>query len=202
MTLLSLTFSETMSGHFALGVTDTAEGARLGKQNNTSLAMHAEVGIDDLDRFIRDPEHLGSLRGSIDFTPFGIGIQAPSGVFNLFKPTDDPDLTHMVYELAFQHQGQDYYLAGHKSVKDDPGFDLWSDTTTLYTTLHEGQDQHGRVVGAGVLTLGVRQLAMLLSTVAVPNAANLAGKLAAVAKFACFFAGRLWTGYVVPKFRK
>lgn len=108
----------------------------------------------------------------------------------------------MVYELAFQHQGQDYYLAGHKEVKDDPGFDLWSDTTTLYTTLHEGQDKQGRIVGAGVLTLGIRQLATLLSTVAVPNATNLAGKLAAIAKFGCFFAGRLWTSYVVPKFRK
>ena len=121
MTKQTLTFSETMSGPFALGVTDTAEGVRLGQQNNTSLAMHAQVGIDDLDRFIRDPEHLGSLRGSIDFAPFGIGIQAPSGVFNLFKPTNDPDLTYMVYELAFQHQGQDYYLAGHKEVKDDRG---------------------------------------------------------------------------------
>jgi cholesterol oxidase len=202
MTKLTLTFKETMSGYFALGAADTAEGAKLGKQNNTSLAMHAEVGIEDLDRFISDPNHTGSLKGTLDFGPFGTGIQAPAGVFNLFKPTDDPDMTYMVYELAFQHQGQDYYLAGHKNVRDDSGFDLWSDTTTLYTTLHEGRDKTGKVVGAGILTLGVKQLADLLSTVEVPNAANLGEKLEAIQKFGRFFAGKLWDSYVIPKFGK
>jgi len=29
-------------------------------------------------------------------------------------------------------------LVGHKQVRDDPGFDLWSDTSTLYTRLLAG----------------------------------------------------------------
>ncbi|MGX2032120.1 MULTISPECIES: GMC family oxidoreductase [Methylocaldum] len=200
MTILSLTFKETMSGYFALGASDTAEGAQRGKQDGTTLAMHAEVGIDDLDRFVSDPDHLGSLKGTIDFAPLGMGIEAPTGVFNLFKPTDNPDMTYMVYELAFHNQGEDYYLAGHKDVRDDSGFDLWSDTTTLYTTLHRGKDKTGPVIGAGILTLGIKQLADLLSTIEVPNAENLAEKAAAVEKFGRFFAGKLWDAYVIPKF--
>lgn len=199
---MSLTFNETMSGYFTLGVTDPAEGANVGKQNNTELAMHAKVSLDDLDRFLSDPNHLGSLTGTIDFPPFGTGIAANSGVFNLFKPTDDPDMTYMVYELAFQHQGQDYYLAGHKNVKDDPGFDLWSDTTTLYTCLHQGKDKSGPIVGAGILTLGVKQLADLLSTIEVPGATSLVEKARAIEKFGAFFAGKLWDSYIIPKFGK
>ena len=38
---------------------------------------------------------------------------------------------------------------------DDPGFDLWADTTTLFTRLHKGTDATGPVIGSGVLTLGV-----------------------------------------------
>lgn len=200
MTALSLTFKETMSGYFALGVSDAAQGAQRGQQDNTMLTMHAKVSIDDLDRFISDPDHLASLQGTIDFPPLGMDIEAPTGIFNLFKPTDDPNMTYMVYELAFRYEGQDYYLAGHKEVRDDSGFDLWSDTTTLYTTLHQGKDKHGSVIGAGILTLGVKQLANLLSTIKVPNAENLTQKVAAIEKFGRFFAGKLWDAYVIPKF--
>jgi cholesterol oxidase len=91
---MSLTFKETMSGYFALGAADPTEGANVGKQNGTRLAMHAKVSLDDLDRFLSDPNHLGSLTGTIDFPPLGMGITANSGVFNLFKPTDDPDMTY------------------------------------------------------------------------------------------------------------
>ena len=65
----SLTFKETMSGYFALGATDPAAGVQEGKQNGTTLAMHARVSLDDLDRFLSDPTHLGSLTGTIDFPP-------------------------------------------------------------------------------------------------------------------------------------
>ena len=131
-----------------------------------------------------------------------MGIVANNGVFNLFKPTDDPDTTYMVYELAFQHEGKDYYLAGHKNVRDDHGFDLWSDTTTLYTCLYQGKNKQGPIVGAGILTLGVKQLTDLLSTIEVPGAASLAEKTRAIEKFGAFFAGKLWDTYVIPKFGK
>ena len=106
-------FDETMAGPFALGVTDTNEGADRGKSDKTTLSMHASVAIDDVDAFVADPNHLGSLTGTIDFGPFGNGLKAESGVFNLFSPTDHPDTKHMIYELAFEHEGKPLYLAGH-----------------------------------------------------------------------------------------
>jgi len=132
----------------------------------------------------------------LHFLPLGMGIKAHTGVFNLFSPTDYPKLKLMVYELGFEHNGQQYYLAGKKEVRDDPGFDLWSDTTTLYTQLHKGTDKNGAVVGAGILTLGVADLIKLVSTMVVTNAGSGADKLNTIAKFGRFFMGELWDSYV------
>ena len=192
---LGITFRETMKGGFSLENTDPRSGEKQGNDQNSHLAMHATIKIHDLERFISDPNHLGSITGHIDFTPFGENIPAKSGVFNLFSPTDQPKLKLMVYELAFQHEGQDYYLAGKKEVRDDPGFDLWADTTTLYTRLHQGTDKSAPVVGAGVLSLNVAELAKLVSTMRVTNSDSLSEKTKALFDFGKFFLGELWDSY-------
>ena len=190
-----ITFSETMSGPFAFGESDTEAGRENGRREGTRLTMNARVAVPDLDSFIADPAHLGELSGTVDVPGLGAGLTASRGVFNLFSPTDDPGMKHMVYELAVEPGGTPYYVAGHKRVHDDRGFDLWSDTTTLHTTLHEGHDKTGNIVGAGVLTLGVPDLAALLSTVRVTGADDPLEKAATVAKFGQFFMGELWDTY-------
>lgn len=191
-----VTFRETMEGPFALGPTDPQAGFDQGKTDGHHLAMHATITIHDLARFIDDPNHTGSIAATIDFTPFGEAIPSRRGVFNLFSPTDDPETKRMVYELAFRHGDEDYYLAGHKTVRDDPGFDLWKDTTTLFTTLHKGADKTAPVVGAGILSLGMGDLAKLVSTMRAIHADSLAEKTKALASFGSFFMGELWNSYV------
>ncbi len=144
---LGLTFRETMAGGFALGETDPAAGERRGKREGTELSLHATINIRNVKRFIDDPNHTGNITGHIDFMPFGENIPTKTGVFNLFTPTDRPKLKLMVYELGFEHDGEHYYLAGRKEVRDDPGFDLWQDTTTLFTRMHKGPDDTGPIVG-------------------------------------------------------
>ena len=192
---LGVTFRETMRGGFALGETEPQAGEKKGKAEDSNLSMNATIDIRDLNRFIADPNHLGSITGHINFTPFGENIPAQSGVFNLFSPTDRPKLKLMVYELAFQHEGQDYYLAGKKEVRDDPRIDLWKDTTTLYTRLHKGTDRSAPVVGAGVLSLNVKELTKLVSTMRVTNADSLSDKTKALFDFGKFFLGELWDSY-------
>lgn len=190
-----LTFDETMSGAFALGEDDPARGYEVGQQNDTQLALHASVYIDDVARFADDPDHEGQLSGSIEFGPFGGRVSATHGVFKLFSPGDEEDTKWMVYELAFSHEGQHYYLAGKKDVHDDPGVDLWSDTTTLYTRLHEGQDASGPVVGAGILNLGVDDLIDLVSTMRVTNVDSASDRAKVFSTFGRLFLGELWDSY-------
>ena len=190
-----ITFREMMTGPFALGETDPERGAARGSAERTTLTMHATVTVHDVDRFIADPEHAGSLLGDIDFTPFGAGMPSSAGVFNLFAPASVQGMKYMIYGLAFTHGGKPYYLAGKKHVRDDAGIDLLSDTTTLYTTLHDGRDATGKVVGAGVLRLGMGDFAKLLTTVRPTGAHQVTDGTAAVLKFTKFFAGQLMETY-------
>ncbi|MGE0451622.1 MAG: patatin-like phospholipase family protein [Vicinamibacterales bacterium] len=195
-TPVGISFRETMSGPFALGETDPKAGEAAGKRAGTELSMHASVEVSDLDGFVEDATHTGSITGRVDFKPFAMQMPADRGVFRLFSPTDRPNMRHMVYELAFQHQGEDYYLAGSKEVQNDHhGTDLWKDTTTLFTRLHRGTDATGPVIGAGVLRLGIPDLAKLTSTIRVTNATGAGERLKALSTFGRFFMGSLWDTY-------
>ena len=192
---LGITFRETMAGGFALSETDPQAGERKGKAAGTILSMHNTINIRDLSRFIADPNHAGSISAHIDFAPFGENIPAKSGIFNLFSPAERSNLKLMIYELAFEHAGREYYLAGKKEVRDDPGFDLWKDTTTLYVQLHEGTNKTGAVVGAGILSLGPPEVMRLVSTMRVTNAKSTRDQAQAMLDFGHFFMGELWDTY-------
>lgn len=182
-----IAFRETMQGGFALGVTDPQAGARSTEQ----LAIHASVAISDLDRFIADRNEVGHLSGEVEFGPLGGRCQATQGLFQLFSPGRDGITRRMVYELSFTAKGRPHYLAGEKLVHDDPGFDLWSDTTTLYTRLHEGGDKSGPVIGAGILKLGIPQLLAMVGTMEATGE----GGIGTVMRFGAFFFGQLWDIY-------
>ena len=190
-----VTFRETMAGGFALGATEPREGEQAGERDGTPLTMNAAVLIRDLDGFVGDPGHAGELVGHVTFPPLGENLPARSGSFNLFSPADRPDTKWMVYELGFTVGGRDYYLAGKKEIRDDPGLDLWRDTTTLHARLHEGTDATGPVIGAGVLHLKPAELLKLVSSLSATNAGTAAGQSQALRKFGRFFLGDLWESY-------
>jgi cholesterol oxidase len=182
-----------MSGPFALGDVDPEQGRRTGARTGTELAMHATIRIPDVEHFEADPNHEGQIEGTIDFPPMGMGMPSTGGRFNLFSPEGDAARRRMVYELAFTHESEDYYLAGFKDVHDDPGIDAWSDTTTLFTRLYRGRDANGSVVGAGVLRLGVDEMEGIISTLGVTGAEGVGARARAVAAGGRLVRGHLWT---------
>jgi len=188
-----ITFRETMAGGFALGTGDPETGAK----SKDQLAMHATIQIHDIDAFIADPQHKAQLGGSIDFAPLGLGLQADRGVFGLFSPSGDPALTYMVYELGFALAGKRWYLAGKKHVKLGSPLRLWGETTTLFTTLHQGADASAPVAGAGVLSLGVVDLLKLLGTLEATDSDSFLESASAKAKFFGFFSQELTRTYVL-----
>jgi hypothetical protein len=190
-----IAFHETMEGPFALGETDPHAGAEAGKTAGTMLSIACSITIHNLDHFMSDPDHHGDITGHVSFTTLGENLPAKSGMFNLFSPTHDPTEKLMVYELAFAHDGQGYYLTGRKNVRHDPVFDILRDTTTLYTTLHLGTDQSGPIVGAGILTIDIDRLMKLVSSMQVLHVHSTADKARALLQFGRFFLGELWDIY-------
>ncbi|MDC3960662.1 patatin-like phospholipase family protein [Polyangium jinanense] len=186
-----LAFRETMSGPLALGETDPVAGA--GSNRADPFTFHATISVDDMDAFIQDPQHAARLVAHVSFPPFGDDIPVKRGSFNLFRSGDTPNTRLMTYGMAFDHQGREYYLAGTKTIRDDAGPDLWRDTTRLYCHLHEGPDERGPVVGAGVLELGVRDVLDLVSS--MRSFRGEGEGLKAVARFGQFFFGTLWDVY-------
>jgi predicted acylesterase/phospholipase RssA len=194
-TPLGITFAETMSGGLTMGTTDQKAGEKQGEKDGNTFAMHGTINIRDIRKFIADPAHAGEIHGSIDYPPLGTGMPSKVGVFNLFSPTDMPNMKFMVYEMGFTAGGRDYYFAGRKEVHDDRGFDLWSDTTTLYTNLHAGTDKTGPIIGAGILHLSLAQLTKMVPTFAATGAASAKDKMEAINAFGKFFMGELWDTY-------
>jgi predicted acylesterase/phospholipase RssA len=193
---IGITFRETMAGGIALGEADPVAGEVRGKRDGTIFTMHATIDIRDLGAFIADSKHGGRITGHVTYPPLGENIPAGTGVFQLFSPTEDPRMKYMVYELGFEKDGNNYYLAGRKEVRDDPGLDLWKDTTTLFTQLHKGADKTGPVVGAGILSLGLSDLGRLVSTMHATGADSIEEASKAVLEFGRFFVGELWDSYV------
>ncbi|MCK2219176.1 hypothetical protein MF672_036085 [Actinomadura sp. ATCC 31491] len=179
-----------------MGYTDPRDGARVGRRTRWRLTLRATVTVDDIDAFVRDPFHPGTLRGEIELPGVENRVPFHDGLFRLFAPSGEPDLTLLVYEAPFVHDGQAYYLAGRKDVRDDLGFDLWPDTTTLEVRLHRGPDARGEVVGAGVLRLGVADLAALLMSMRARNASSPLEAARVFGRFGALFARNLRDSYL------
>jgi hypothetical protein len=160
-----MTFQETMSGPFAMGVSDAAEGARVGQRTDWHLALHLTVTIDDMAAFVEEPRPPARLSGEVELPGVPGRLPISEGTFELFPPSDSGTL--MSYTVEFWHQNTHYHLLGRKASGKRPSLrELWSDTTTLDVHLHRNaQFSNGYIAGAGVLRLTPFQLAKCLASI-------------------------------------
>lgn len=199
---VGIEFTEKMRGHVSRAVTDAPrdakdarylEGERLGREARTADAgpvdFRLTIVVDDLDRFLADESHEARCEGYVDGL-FGRRQLVEEGRFNLFV-AKGPKEKRMLYRLVFDDaSGERLVLDGFKEIKDDVGFDVIEDTTTLFTTISRASD--GAVVAQGVLHVGLADFVRQLSTMAARNASGLAEGTRALARFGKFFAGSLW----------
>ncbi|MEV1175624.1 GMC oxidoreductase, partial [Nonomuraea sp. NPDC049784] len=193
-----LSFTEEMRGHIMPGSTDPDEGERLGRANEHRLAVHLTITADDVERFVADAGHEGSAAGWVSCPVLGGGrLPVRAGWFNLFVAGDDPSRRRMLYRLHFTGDGgAPLTLTGHKDVHDDPGADVWRDTSTLYVRILRGHtapagDAGAEVVAAGVIRILLPDFMHQLTTFRTwgPDGA------AALVRFGRFFLGELWDAY-------
>lgn len=196
----SLEFTEEMKGYISFGELDAEGGARKGKASDTSLMFHLRIVVDDVDRFIADPAHPASATGWVRCEELGGRLPVERGRFNLFVGSGDPALKKMRYRLYFSDGvGNPLTLTGFKDVADDPGIDLWSDTTTLYVRVLRGHVDADAEAGAAVSAAGILHIHMLdfarqLTTFRV-HGPGIAARTRALADFGQLFLGELWDLY-------
>ncbi|MDQ3223269.1 MAG: GMC oxidoreductase, partial [Gemmatimonadota bacterium] len=193
---LGIQFSETMKGYISTQITDDYQAAaNRGKDVGSSFSFTLTIISDDLDRMLADPKAQARMMGTVNAPALSPDpITVTEGVFNLF--VDDPDRVdgrQMRYRMKLStEEGRCYYFVGFKSIHDDRGLDVWSDTTTLYVTVHEGDNDAGHVVAKGILTIHPEDFMIQLTTMKVLNATSVPQRLAATARFGQFFAGALF----------
>ena len=92
-------------------------------------------------------------------------------------------------------EGKQFYFEGFKLIHNDPGFDLWEDTTTLFVSIFEGDNNTCPVVSKGILKIKPVDLTKQMVSIKVDNAATLQDETKWKAKFAKFFSGNIFDIY-------
>jgi cholesterol oxidase len=195
----SLEFTEEMKGFVTLDETDTQRGYDRGRADETKLMFRLTIRTEDVDTFVAEPSHQAGADGYVDCDLFGGRRPVEKGVFNLFVG-DRPDERRMLYRLFFADSaGHPLTLSGFKDVRDDPGFDVWRDTSTLFTTIYAGhvgpdEESAARAVAAGIITIHIPDFVKQLTTFRVsgPGAGSIP---AGLEKFGRLFLGQLWGVY-------
>jgi cholesterol oxidase len=196
----SVQFTEEMLGHVTFGESDFARGAAPERDGAGALKFHLTIVVDDIERFGTDPTRRAGAHGYLDCDALGGRLPVEHGVFNLFVDTE-PGVKRMLYRLHFRDgTGHPLTLSGFKLVKDDAGFDVWKDTTTLFTRVLRGhvdeqQEPSAEIVASGVLRIRIRDFARQLTTFRA-GGEGAGARLGALAKFGTIFLGQLAEAYL------
>ena len=197
---LTLQFTERMTGHCATSILSGYRAAEEdGRAKGQECSFLLTIRSDDLERMIDDDSHEATIIGTVDCPALSAeALTASNGRFNLFKEDESEEgLKRMIYRFNLVSvEGARYYFNGFKLIKDEKGVDLWSDTTTLYITIHQGEDAQGPVAAKGILYIAKEDFATQMRTV---ESRTSDGKqsLEGTARLGAFFFRELWDTYGV-----
>lgn len=197
-------FTEDMKGYVAAGQHATQAGHDQGKLENCWLNFRLTIRTEDLARFLDDANHPAQAIGYVEGPLIGGRRPVLKGEFNLFAESGDRNRKTMLYRLFFEDAaGRPMTLSGTKQIQNNPGPDLWSDTTTLHTNLFPGHLAHDEEAGTPPAASGLLHILpldfMRQLTTFRADADSLGERLAAIARFGSFFAGALWDTHGLPR---
>jgi cholesterol oxidase len=194
----SLEFTEKMRGFITFGEDDFDRGFRQGKRSRTPLMFHLTILMDDIERFIEDEQHPGTITGHVQCDALGGRLEVERGWFNLFVEAGEHGERKLMKYRLHLHDGEGHpiTLRGYKDVENDPGFDLWPDTSTLFTHIYAGHvepkgDEDAEIVASGILHIRPTDFAVQMTTLRV----HPAHRVDAIGRFGALFAGDLWEVY-------
>jgi cholesterol oxidase len=222
---LGVRFSESMRGYFSTKVTDDRDeayqrGMEQGRAEGSPFQFIVTITSDDLERTISDVNYASPLIGTVTAPALSLHpLTVTHGEFNYFledkyggkavgllsrvlqffgfnRSKARVETKRMQYKMRLTStEGQTYYFHGFKVIRNDPGPDCWSDATTLYITIHRGENRQGKVIGKGILSIPLATFMRQMTTMQVTNASGLAERWDAMLRFGRFFSGQLIDTY-------
>jgi hypothetical protein len=171
---LAVRFTEKLNGFVSFG------GAE-----NTSITIHLDVSIEDLDEFLDLPEHRALLQGTIECDRLGGKLPIDRGSLQVFVDSGDPTQKQTRYEISFRDKsGGAVTLTAAKNLvnQSNAGHEL----STATVTLSGG--------GAGIVRSSLLDDIEQMASVRV-DAPSATARAHALARFGAFYFGRLWDVY-------
>lgn len=222
---IGIRFSESMRGYFSTEVTDDTDeafqrGADRGRMEGSPFQFILTIISDDLERTVSDVNYASPIIGTVTAPALSPEpLTVTHGEFNYFLEGSDGPISEgllrrllrflgfsgskdsaenkrMQYKMRLTAgDGKSYYFHGFKIIHNDPGPDCWSDATTLYITIYQGDNMLGKVIGKGILSIPLASFMRQMTTMQVTNARGLAERWDAMLRFGRFFGGHLIDTY-------
>lgn len=93
----------------------------------------------------------------------------------------------MVYRMILNtEEGKKYLFVGAKWIQNDGLTNIWRDTSTLFTTIYEGETENSPVLGKGILHILPEDFAKQMTTMKVIHAKSLIDTIQGLTKFGLF----------------
>ena len=173
-------FHETLKGSVQSGATQ-----------QTSLALHLDVHISNLDEFLDMPEHTAALKGSIECDLLGGSRPIEHGILHLLTDRGDPTQKQITYEAVIEDsKGEPVTLTATRNLAGHSQEQAAQEPAPVLVTLSRGQAP----IATGTLKSGVLDAIELLDSIRV-NAPTVAARAQALTRFGAFYFGRLWDVY-------
>jgi cholesterol oxidase len=191
-----LRFTERMAGWGGLVADgDPERGAAQGQADGTRLEFVLTIEVGDLPAMIEDAATPARLSGTVVASALSPRrLRVEEGEFRLAQ--EDPthvDTWHMRYSMRLAaDDGRRFRFEGHKVLHDRFGFDLWSDTTTLYVTI---SDDDGTPLVGGVMRIVPADFARQLTTLTVTGVDSRVERMRWAARFGARFFRSLSNAY-------
>lgn len=173
---------------FAGEVTSRQDGRRQGLRLN--LCVH----VPDAAQFVSATEPGARLTGRLHLADAGaVTRSVHAGAYRQTTLADGA--REITYRMTVQHGGRALGLVATQTLRDDPGFDLWHDLSTLSVQLLDGEAPWAE----GELRLVHPDLKSWLGTVHATDTRSVAESTLTVGRYAKFLLGELhavygWTG--------
>ena len=141
----SVRFTEEMLGHVTFGESDFARGAQPDRDGSRVASSSTSRSRSSRHRALRQrPAAPGRRRRLRAVRRARRQAAGRAGRGSTCSSTSRPGVKHMLYRLWFRDGvGHPLTMTGFKLVENDAGFDVWKDTTTLFTRVLQGHVDEG-----------------------------------------------------------
>jgi cholesterol oxidase len=178
-----------------------------GEHDKVELTLDLRIEFDDLTTLEHDvvnalekgnhetdPHIAGRISGRVRLSDPQTSLDVSNGSFKLFV-TDwsrvDTLRMEYLFDVGAPEGGAPLRIEGHKVVHDDPGFDSWTDLTTLFVKVWTGK----RLLGSGTVSISPLGVANLVTSMTAPGARNPLAGLRARSRYLALFARGVVTTY-------